>query len=318
MNKIFHIALESSMYSSKAITKGFVGKTVRQFNWQQVTYEYDRPTMRQMCVASAKDFQPDLIFLHCQNPAAFDIDTIKELQTIAPVVNYTFDVRQDISWFKEVAPHITLTLFACYEDVNDCKNSDIPNVAYMPSSADFEFYEPRLDMFGGKKTFYDIVFIGNDTTGSNLDYPLVQQRKDMVNFMYDNYPDQFMAYGIGQQGGLVDRFRELELYNNCKIVITHNHFFRTGYCSDRDWRAVGCGAMVIHHAFKGVQELFTHRAVTWTELEDLKFSCDYFLKNTNERIRLSEVEHDYVILYHSWTMRINKMFKLLKDMREPA
>ena len=319
MDRIFHIALESAMYSSNAISKGFIGKTVMQFNWQQVTYEYDRQTMREMSVKYAADFKPDLIFLHCQNPAAFDLDTIIALQAIAPVVNYTFDVRQDISWFKGVAPHITLTVFACKEDVNDCKNSDIPNVAYLPSSADYEFYRQYLHFRGRSlENRHEIVFIGNDTLDSNLAYPLAQQRRDMIKFMYDKFPRKFMAYGMGQKGGLVSRDHELQIYSNSKIAITHNHFIRTGYCSDRDWRAVGCGPLVVHHWFEGVFDLFGKSAIVWNEFEDIQGACEYFLSHIYERTALSEKEYEHVLTNHSWSNRIDELFTILKQQTQPA
>lgn len=316
MNKVFHIALESEFYRSEGISRALSGNCY-QFNWQRVRYEYGIDTMRRMALSQAETFKPDLIFFHCQLPDAFDVETIKSLQAIAPVVNFTFDVRQDIMWHKTIAPLITLTVFACNEDVRDCIASGIPNVAYLPASADFEHYKQMLHL-DGKANRHDIVFIGNNNIGTTLVYPLAQQRRDMVEHMYEQFPDNFMAYGLGQKGGLVHPDKEIAIYNNAKIAITHNHFMRSGYCSDRDWRAVGCGPLVIHHAFPGVHDLFGKSAIVWSDKEDLMYECKYFLKNMYERLSLSQRERDYVFANHTWEKRFKQLYKILDNMYSTA
>jgi spore maturation protein CgeB len=127
-----------------------------------------------------------------------------------------------------------------------------------------------------------------------------------------------MSYGRAMKGGFVNMEQEVDIYNNCKVAITHNNFMRSGYCSDRDFRAVGCGPLVVHHFFPGVHDMFGRSAIVWTDHDDLAYSCDYFLRETYERITLAEQEHNRVITNHSWAKRMKQMFKLLDQVSAPV
>lgn len=313
MKQLFHIAIQSQQYNSSGITKAFenCGYNVTQFDWQPHSFQIGREGMREACVAMAKRIQPDVIFIHAQNKDSFDRKTLSQLSDIGFTINYTFDVRDDISWYQTMAPYVGLTVFACVEDVESCKRSGIENVAWVPSSADFSVYA-RRDFPYNRIVVPEIVFIGNNTVGTNLNYPRASQRQDMIAFMEKAYGERFVAFGWGQKGGMItDPLHEVEIYNKAKIVITHNNFFKTGYCSDRDWRAVGCGTFTIHQYFEMVHRMFGQSAVVWSGFEDLKYLCDYFLIHEGEREMLAQAHTDYVTMGQTWTHRVRHMCALI-------
>jgi hypothetical protein len=317
MKRVFHIAIDSDTYNSDGIAKGFEqnGYVVDKYNWQQQRYELHTEGMNAHCVGTAILSNPDLIFLHCQNPEAFSEETVNQLRAIAPIVHYTFDVKEDIRWHKSIAKYMAVTLFACHEDVNSCKADGIDNVAYMPSSADFDVYKPSLIMDQKKETMPPIVFIGSKYINTSLNYPKAQERQDMIDYMYENFPTKFMAFGQGQKGGLTKKEQEIEIYNRAKIVITHNNFLRKGYCSDRDFRAVGCGPLVVHQFFEGVKEMFGWHTAVWADFQDLKYTCDYFLREnkTEERERIANKDREHVLSNHTWGERVKQILKLLPE-----
>lgn len=310
MKRVFHIAIDSDFYDSTGIRKGFEGNgyIVDQYNWQKHRYDLRTEAMNLHCIEQAKVSSPDIIFFHCQNPEAFDKMTVLQLKQVAPIIHYTFDVREDIRWYKSLARHMALSLFGCHEDVNSCKADGIDNVAYLPSSVDFDIYKPLMVL--GQK-LPEIVFIGNNTEGSNLNYPRARERQEMVDYMTQEFGDRFMAFGQGQKGGHVKREHEIEIYGAAKVVITHNNFLRKGYCSDRDFRAVGCGAFTIHQFFEGVKEMFGWQSAVWANFNDIKYMCDYFLKASKqeEREMIANREHVHVVQSHSWADRVRKMME---------
>ena len=179
--------------------------------------------------------QPGLIFLHLQTPESIDADTAIELSKIGYVVNYTFDVRQDISWYKEIAPHIGLTLFGDYDSIEECKREGINNVDYLQSSCDFDWYKPLN--IREKENTGEIVFLGGNYAMSNMNYPSAQERIELVEFLQKEFPDKFRVYGMGWEGTkMVHAQDEIKIYNQAKIAITHNNFQRKGYTSDRLFR----------------------------------------------------------------------------------
>lgn len=251
---VLFAAIVAPTFSPDGMRKGFeqLGFHVEQFNWQAIKFECGVDGMCDRLIGKANMVQPDLIFLHLQNPDTIDVDTAKALQEIAPTVNYTFDIRHDISWYKEIGRHIEFTYFGSMEDVNECKAEGINNVGIMQSSCDYDIYKP----IGQRIECPEIIFIGNNYVGTNLDFPLAQHRQDMIAFLKEKYGDRFGSYGLRQEH---DRFinvhEEVLLINSTKVVISQNNFDREQYTSDRLWRILACGKMPIIHKTKGIEDV---------------------------------------------------------------
>lgn len=317
MDKVLLIKIEAPSYSSIGMETAFKEyfKEVHSIDWQAIRFNYGLADLRQWILDKCFFCRPDLIFIQIQKPEILEVDFFKELSDFGAVVNYTEDVREDTSWYEEVAPHIALTLFTNIDDVEKLQAKGIKNVAYMPVSYNHVWYRP---MAKTEKNYGDIIFIGNNYVGTALDFPGAQERQDMINFMKQEYGDRFQAYGMGQENQMLLPAQCVEAYNNCKIAITHSNFKRKNYCSDRNLNAMACGALVIHQDFQGRMAMFADapHLFTWDGFEDLKYYCDWLLSMPNPR-EVSSSTPAYTMQYHSWYARVLDLKKMLSKNKKP-
>ena len=313
MKSVLHVKIEAPTYSSQGMERSFkeLFDDYDGFDWQRVRFNEGFPGLQQRIIAKAMMCQPELIFLHLQTPESIDADTAIELSKIGYVVNYTFDVRQDISWYKEIAPHIGLTLFGDYESIEECKREGINNVDYLQSSCDFDWYRP-LNM-RKKENTGEIVFLGGNYAMSNMNYPSAQERIDLVEFLQKEFPDKFRVYGMGWEGTkMVHAQDEIKIYNQAKIAITHNNFQRKGYTSDRLFRAIGCGAMTISQHYEGIEQEFNENILIWRNFAELKKLINFHLDNEDLREIRAANNQRLIRNTCNWTVRLQQMLKLIE------
>lgn len=309
-HKVLFALINADSYQSEGMVEGFEnnGYDVIKFDWQRVRFSLGTDRMREMIIDLADLEKPDLIFLHIQNPDALDEYTIRTLQNTAPTVQYTFDVRrkEKIQWMYDYAKFVTHTFFACQEDVDNCIEQGINNVSHLHSSADFNIYKP-LPLFDTETP--EIIFIGANYVGTNLEFDLAEERQDMVRFLEQEYEDRFGAYGLGQRNKMVNPQQEVKLYNTCQIAICQNNFSYTDYSSDRIWRAMGSGTFVLSKYFKGIEKIFEKEVHldTWENFDELKQLIDFYLNDEKERSVIAKSGSLLVRENHTWTERIKEM-----------
>lgn len=314
MKKVLHIRLDAPTYSSDGIKKGFVenGYEYYGINWQQVRFDEGILGLQSRIILAAKNIEPDLIFLHIQNPGVIDIETCQELTQLGLTVLYTFDVREDIKWMQELAPYLDLILFADMVSVENCKQIGIFNVDVLQSSCDMDFYQPITPHI---KYDAEIVFIGSNYLNTNLNFPLAQERLDMVNFLKKEYGDRFMVKGLNWLDGdkphseMINPLQERDIYCSAKIAICHNNFDRPFYTSDRLWRSMACGCFTLTKYFKGAELIFAqgHHLNWWRNFDDLKNKIDNHLSLSIDREKIARSGQEYVRTAHTWKRRIQEM-----------
>src|ERR1019366_1636016 len=162
MKKALLIKLEAPSYSSIGMERAFKEHfETRSIDWQAIRFNNGKNGLQiiwETILKECETFKPDLIFIQLQVDYILTTEQLKELGQKAFVINYTEDVREDIKWMEDAAPHIGLTIFTNQDDVNNLKTKGILNVAYMPVSYNDVWYRPvsKTD-----KYYAYIVFIGN-------------------------------------------------------------------------------------------------------------------------------------------------------------
>jgi glycosyltransferase involved in cell wall biosynthesis len=316
---VLFVGIFSKMYDSTFMVNGFeeAGYQCEKFDWQKVRFAEGLAGMLDRLIGKAKMMKPDIIFLQIQNPDVLLLDAAKELAKDSFVINYTFDVRNSIDWYKDIAPHIGLTLFGDKQSVAELKKEGIENVEYLPCAADYNIYR-KLDIRERTDEYGEIVFIGNNTVGSSLKFPQSEQRVEMVEFMRKQFGDRFKAYGPnwGMNSGVVYPHMEVLIYNSAKVAITHNHFIRSGYQSDRALRAMGCGIYTIAQYYPEINKQFNPTVLaTWLDFNMLAEETEKALSNDDRRKMIADNGHDWVREQHSWTKRIEQLKGLIEKYR---
>lgn len=315
MNKsVLHFAIDSPGYKSDGMAKGFVenGYEYKAVFWQHERFNLGLEGMRKKCVELAKAMKPTIIFSHIQNGEAFDIETWDELQKHGFVINYSFDVRskEKMQWMYDVAPHIGYTFFGCQEDIVRCLSLGIKNISHIHSSCDMDLYKPKDQKVNHA---FDIVFCGNRYDNSNLEFPLAQERQEMILFLQNNYGDKFKAYGLGQEGGMIRPEVEANVYNFSKIAINQNNFYLTNYSSDRLWRIMSSGTFCLTKYFPGIEQIFQKEVHLdwWHDFDEMKALIDFYLSNDEERDSIAAAGCKLVRGNHRWADRISDMERII-------
>ena len=313
---VFHIRIDSAPgYNSDAIEKAWIANGYQYFGfkWQEYRFNHGLENLRKEVVRVASEIKPNIIFAHIQNGEVFNVETWKCLADIAYTINYTFDVRDGdrMNWMCDVAPIIGHTFFADSFHVDYCKSFLIAqNVSHCHSSCDMDLYQKK----GGGLYAFDVVFCGNNYVGTNLNFPLAEERQRMIDFLYENYGNRFMAYGLGQKGGLITPEAEANVYNYSKIAISHNNFDFENYTSDRLWRITSCGTFCLSKHFDGIESI-SPDIVTWKNFLDLKRLIDFYLTPDSGRELLAEKVMNQVRSNHRWYDRVNQMIQVYKSSR---
>lgn len=304
MKKALLIKLESPFYSSIAIERAFKEHfEVRSIDWQAIRFNNGSNGLKVIwdtILNECNNFKPDIIFVHLQVDYILNTNQFIELGKRAFVINYTEDVREDIKWIEDAAPYIGLTVFTNMDDVAKLKDKGIDNVAYMPVSYNDVWYRPvpKTDKYYG-----DIVFIGNNTVNTNLNFPYAQERMDMVKFMKEKFGDKFRSFGMGMEYSMLPPAEVIQAYSNCRIVITQNQFKKRGYMSDRGMNSLACGAVTIHQYFEHIDEVFDespYRAL-WEDFRQLELLCEHYINKDNSDLK--EKISYYTKENHSWSER---------------
>jgi spore maturation protein CgeB len=318
MKSVLHVALIApSGYSNKGIMDGFLNSGFTEyfcFDFQLQSFSIGCDLMRRALIQEAERIKPDLIFCQVQGSEILDLQTWQALQRIAFTVNYTFDIRskEKTEWMYNLVPHIGLMCFSSQEDVDECKRIGYSNAMVLQSSADPDIYKPAE---GTERK--GVVFIGNNFVNTNMEFPLSKERVEMVEFLQKEFPNDFKVYGNNWGGSkLVGQKEEVEIYQSAAIVINHNNFDQTLYCSDRIWRTMFCGALCLTKYFMGIESLVEYpgddvRMTTWSTLAELKDKVSFYLLHTKLATEMGKRFMQYALIKHTWSSRVKEMMAFI-------
>lgn len=309
--KILHVALLSPTEPNEAPSRAMreCGHEVHVIDWVKIRNKYGMEMLRTTLLNDAKNFRPDIIFMQLQIAGVIDRETADILSSIGFTVNWTGDVRADIEWYKELAPHIDLTLFSNMTDVRTLQGEGL-RADYLQVGYDEHLYCPGRP---NKTHFADIVFLGNNYKASTIKFPLTGDRIAMVDYMSSRFKGKFKAYGSGWKGSqrlhIAD---EINCYRFSKIAINQNHFDYEKFSSDRIFRAMGCGIFMASRYYKGIEDEFEmgKHLECWSTLQELEDICRYYLANDKARKKIAAAGAKHVAENYTWHNRIDELIKL--------
>ena len=308
--KVLHFRLDAPQYSSEFMRRGFIeaGYEYHGINWQQVKFDVGILGFQARAIAAAEQVQPDLIFIHIQSPGVLDIETCQSLTAIGFTCMYSFDVREDVAWMKELEPYLNMILVADQETANAFSRKGY----VLQSSADIGLYYPITPR---REYKHDISFIGSNYVNTNLNFPLSQERFDMAMGLKKEYGNNFLCKGMNWEvSEYIPPAKELEIYNASKIAISHNNFFRSNYTSDRFYRILACGCFCLTQYFPGIENMF-ERGIHldwWHDFDELKDKINYYISKDVIRERIAKQGHEHFLKNHTWVSRVKELESLIE------
>lgn len=301
--RVLHLALVSPNENDGCIDLGFTenGHEVHRIDWQR---EADPSEL-----AIARAEWPELVLWQGQGTRKISTEALDALRRGgAFVVNLTGDVRDNVDWYAEMAPHVDLTLFT--------NGTDIDKMRALGFRADYLQIGFDHRIFNLGDTQYNrsgIVFLANHY---GTRFPQSAFRKEMVERMKAEFGDQFQHYGYGWGTGVphAPPLKEVEIYRRALIAIGADHYIRPYFASDRLLRSQAGGACVLQQEYPGLQEEHPKVGV-WSTLDELIEQCRRLLLHPELAVSFGKVQAQHVQENCRWSNRVQQLETLIAKYR---
>ena len=267
---------------------------------------------------NALNWNPDLVFVQIQSEFALKIiNQINHLKKQGSfVINWTGDARNYVPlWMRKFPADVTT--FSNMRDVRA-----FPNAQYLQIG-----FDPKTYKNWQEPNHHDVVFMGNESA----QFPLTPERKSMiaaiksmsvnkmrVNFgLYGSYQGSITALNPDPQNPFPIQSQESKIYAGSKIGINYSHYNIERYTSDRMFRMLGSGIMVLSHYYEGIEDEFIigEELDVFRTTHELKSKIEYYLNNEEKRSEIAangyQIAHRF-FTYKSMVQSIIKIYEKAK------
>lgn len=261
-------------------------------------------------VAHINRLKPDVVFMQIQSPNVITPSIAHSLNGV--LINWTGDVREDIGWFKELAPFVNVTLFTNETDARTLRMDGL-KADFLQVSVDEEIYKPN----GQYVDFAPIVFFGNNYKNH---FHLSAERFETVRKLKKQYGNQFAIFGTGWNGlesGNLNHKQQQEamILRGAKIALSISHFNYERYFSDRLLRAMFCGCMVVSHEYNGIYQDFRQgeHLVAYKDYDHLVAVIDNSLSKPFRQTQVSSQGYQHVKQHFSYNAFAKNLLHLINQ-----
>lgn len=267
--------------------------------WQAEDLPVQTPNLNEAIIKFANEYRPDLVFIQIQD-RGISKEAIGALKANgAFIIGWCGDIRHILPdcYFEYAQFGIDLSCFSNMRDVEIMRgcgyNSEFLQIGYST-----EIYHPDNSITKD----IDVCFMGN--TFSH--FPLSGLRKDMVNTLKKVFGERFKAFGNGMPDGNFNGNQqgEADIYRRSKIGISLSHFDEQRYTSDRLFRLLGSGCMVMAKEYPGIEIDFPDNGdylQTWCNIPDLISEINIYL--SQDRMRQNVANNGYQLALKEFTFK---------------
>lgn len=157
----------------------------------------------------------------------------------------------------------------------------------------------------------DVIFVGS--YNYHPEYPY---RHELINWLRNEYRENFELWGSHGLGEV--RGEELNrLYGRTKVMVGDTLCLpgHENYWSDRTPETLGRGGFLIHPRIKGMQKEYKDavhlRYYDYGNFKQLKYLINYYLKHDEEREKIRDQGHDYVLNNQTYTHKMKQMLGMV-------
>jgi spore maturation protein CgeB len=308
--RVLHIALNNLRQDALCDALASLGP-YREIDWIAEINRKGLEDFRSDLIASAVEFQPDLVFMQLQTPGVINPATAGSLPGFR--VNWTGDVRQPIpQWYIDLGKAIDLSLFT--------NTADVDAMRAQGAAADYLQIGFDPDIFNRGSTpinkTQDVVFMGTYYRGK---YPLSGLRHEMVQRLHEELKYRFALYGFNwdlpADAIQHNTPEESAIYRRAKIGINLSHFDLGRYSSDRIHSIIGSGTFCLTKWYPDIELEFEpgkHVAV-WHTLDELVEKVNYYLEHEDEREAIAAAGYRLVHERDTWGSRIKELEAMVES-----
>lgn len=262
---------------------------------------------------------PDIVFLQIQNDSIDGQDAYNLLNNPlsilsaggAHIINWTGDCRNTVpKWMIKFSDLVDQT---CFSNQRDVDAFPYPSL-FLQIGFDPDTFKKWDD---GQR--HDLVFMGNNY---GRQFPLGNERLGLVNqvkslggVVYGNYHGAKMALNPDPSNPFPIQSQESRIYSNSKIGVNYSHYNVDRYTSDRMFRMLGSGVMVLSHHYKGIEKDFEigKHLDTFNGFNELREKVHYYLTHEEERLRIAEEGFKYAHSNFTYHNMVKNIFKLCES-----
>lgn len=261
-------------------------------------------------------YKPNFIFMQVQHAGVIDIHDAHAMSSVAPVISFSGDVRDDTSWHEQMGAAGCLIVVNNDDDVDKLKSLGY-KADYLQVSFHTGIHNPNNR---GSDKRGKIVFMGNHYLEHQ--YPLSAERLELCRKLKEVFADDFHIFGQnwhleGLQADFTPSNSCSYIYSGYDIAINHSHYQRSRYSSDRLFYILGSGSFCLTQWYPRIEEEFTdgEHLVVYKDLDDLIKKCNFWLRPENEakRNKIAKQGCEYVHTQCTWNKRIQQLIPIIQN-----
>ena len=292
--KILHVAM-----GSPEIDRAWseLGHTVHRLDWPYYVKKRGKLAFQQKLLSEASSNLYDVIFMQLQTPDVIQRETVENLRRLgAFVINWTGDVRENIDWYKNLAPSFNVTAFTNQTDIDIIRSMGY-NAHYLQIGYDETIYKYKHQERKG------VVFLGNNYPNR---FPESSTRERIVR-CYATKGLQIYGKGWSGKRNRTMPEQEVRIYQKARFALNIDHFDRPLFYSDRVLRAQACGAVICQMGKTHISEEHPYT------LKGYPKEIDVFCNDVGNNGKLAA---EYTREHHTWHSRfpvIEEMLNLYSE-----
>lgn len=189
----------------------------------------------------------------------------------------------------------------------------IKNADFLPLATDtLVFAKMKLSEEEKREFGYDVCFVGLPSKNR------VKMFNDLVGIklgVFGDHWDKWKAYVKGDYYiGKASGKKVLKLYSASKIVLNIHHPQSIAGANTRTFDVLACGAFEIVDYKSDIAKLFIigEEIVCFKDEQDLQEKIRYYLRNPEERMRISVNGYKKVVAEHTWDNRVRQICAVLE------
>lgn len=258
--RVLHLHLWTSVEGQQSLCDALAALgPYRRLDWTRV----DREVLPEQLRAAVREHRPTLLWMQLQTDGVVTGALLDELRALSPglrIVSWCGDVGRNPAWSHRIAPHVDALFFSSTTQAEQHRAAGFPNAAYLQIGYDTETHYPPLHGVDRSGT----VFFGQRFDLSGWPYlpeHEIQLRTETIRALGAAFGLGFAAYGSGWEGyawGHPPLFPALsaERYRRARCAVSVSITSRLGrYSSDRLFRALACGPVVLVKRFDDMEAL---------------------------------------------------------------
>ena len=312
-------------------------------------YGNDPDRRRRAILDAAASLRPTIVVMQLQAPNAVDVETVREIRRLADpscvILTWNGDIADvnnpwSVDWQVPLARTVDIALHSSMSHVRTLRAAGAHCAAYLQIGYDPEQYRAHVqsgdDILPMIMNDFDVSFLGSrygaDAFSQSMRRHDAALRDEVVIAMKQTFGDRFGLFGRGwadimRQRGIdhadqiipLDRAHEAYWRSKIGLNVSLANFLDF-YSSDRLFRILGCGSLLLTKRFPGMPVLglkHGENCLVWDTAEEAVQFAQAYIARGSEKIwkDCAAAGAELARNHHTWDVRMLELMPYLAAVR---